>query len=40
MPLFPISGSLTVTGVGILGIDVTFMGHDMKCLRNVNGGKK
>lgn len=38
--LFPISGSLTVTSVGDLGMDVIFMGNNLLCLRNVNDGKK
>lgn len=38
--LFPVSGSLTVTGVGMLGRGVVFMSNDVKWLRNVNDGKK
>lgn len=40
MSLFPVSGSLAVTGFGILGMDVIFMGIDTKCLRNGNDGKR
>lgn len=32
--------SLTVIGVGILGINVIFMDNGVKCLRHVNDGKK
>lgn len=28
--LFPVSGSLTVTGIGILGLGMIFMDYDVK----------
>lgn len=29
-----------MTGVGVLGMDVIFMGNNLECLRNVRDGKK